>query len=158
MATLLAPAMFAATIYMVLGRLVRATKSFSLLIIPEQYLTVLFVGGDVFSFLVQSGGCRLMVMGDIRKFNLGGKIVVIGLAVQIVMFGLFVIAAAVLHIRLRQRGDFYPERAVYRPVLKPLYSVSILILVRSIYRIIQFVQGLDGYLLQTEWPTLWVPN
>lgn len=53
---LVAPALLAASIYMVLGRLMRFTESESLSPIRVNWLTKIFVCGDVFSFFVQSGG------------------------------------------------------------------------------------------------------
>jgi len=34
-----------------------------------------------------------------------------------------------------------------------LYATSLAILVRNIYRMVEFVMGQDGYLLSREWPT-----
>jgi hypothetical protein len=155
--TLLAPALFAATIYMVLGRLARPVpQSRPLLIIPERYLTGVFVGGDILSFVVQGGGCGLMVMRDVQKIKVGEKIVVAGLIIQVLMFGLFGLVAALFQARLerRERARGSPSSAACRPVLYALYATSALIMTRSIFRLIEFIQGREGYLMQTEWPTL----
>jgi len=53
---LVAPALFAASIYMILGRLILLTQSEAYSPIKARWLTKIFVFGDVFSFLVQSGG------------------------------------------------------------------------------------------------------
>jgi hypothetical protein len=53
---LLAPSLFAASIYMVLGRLVRRIDGDSRSLIQSTKLTKIFVVGDVLAFLVQSGG------------------------------------------------------------------------------------------------------
>jgi hypothetical protein len=53
---LLAPALFAASIYMVLGRIIRLTDGESHSLIRASWLTKIFVTGDVLSFLAQSGG------------------------------------------------------------------------------------------------------
>lgn len=55
---LLAPALFAASIYMVLGRIIRLVEAESHSLIRVNWLTKIFVTGDVLSFLVQSGGMR----------------------------------------------------------------------------------------------------
>lgn len=54
--TLLAPALFAASIYMVLGRMITFVDGEHLAPIRVSRLTKIFVAGDVFSFLVQSSG------------------------------------------------------------------------------------------------------
>lgn len=57
---LLAPSLFAASIYMILGRIIRLTHGDSRSIIRPSRLTKVFVLGDVLSFLIQSGGNSLM--------------------------------------------------------------------------------------------------
>ena len=53
---LLGPSFFAASIYMVLGRLIRLTGGERNSMIRPSWLTKIFVVGDVLSFFVQSGG------------------------------------------------------------------------------------------------------
>ena len=55
---LVAPAMFAASIYMVLGRIIVAIEGEKLSLIKKKWLTKIFVAGDVLSFLVLSSGMR----------------------------------------------------------------------------------------------------
>lgn len=54
--TLLAPALFAATIYMCLGRIIKLTDGAHLSLIPLSILTRLFVGGDIMGLLIQGAG------------------------------------------------------------------------------------------------------
>jgi len=53
---LLAPPLFAASIYMILGRIIRLINGDALSLVRPKWLTKTFVFGDVISFLVQSGG------------------------------------------------------------------------------------------------------
>lgn len=53
---LLGPSLFAASIYMILGRIIRLVEGDSNSLIRASRLTKIFVCGDVVSFLVQSGG------------------------------------------------------------------------------------------------------
>lgn len=53
---LLAPALFAASVYMTLGRIIRLLHAGSVCLIRPSWLTKIFVTGDVLSFLIQSGG------------------------------------------------------------------------------------------------------
>lgn len=50
---LIAPALFAASVYMILGRIVRLVDGARHSIIPVQWLTKIFVATDVISFLMQ---------------------------------------------------------------------------------------------------------
>lgn len=53
---LVAPALFAATIYMELGRIVTLIDGEGHSLIPRKWMTKLFVIGDVLSFFLQGGG------------------------------------------------------------------------------------------------------
>lgn len=53
---LIAPAFFAASIYMVLGRIIRMIDAEQYSLIRVKWLTKIFVCGDVLSFLMQASG------------------------------------------------------------------------------------------------------
>ena len=82
----------------------------------------------------------------------GNNIVIGGLIVQIIFFGFFLISAVIFQRRIMTNPT--PESvADYVPWPKhmyALYSTSILILIRSIFRVAEYVQGSDGVLLSTE--------
>jgi len=152
---LLAPVLFAASIYMTLGRVIRAVGGDRFSPIRPTRLTKLFVAGDVLSLAIQGSAAGLMVISSLA--NTGRMLVIVGLVVQIVIFGLFCITAVVFHCRMKRdvaaaaacaRG----ERLGWEQILRVLYAVSALIMARSLFRVVEFVMGNDGYLLSTEWP------
>jgi hypothetical protein len=53
---LLAPALLAASIYMLLGRIILVLRAESHAIMKKKWLTKVFVTGDVLSFLLQGAG------------------------------------------------------------------------------------------------------
>lgn len=53
---LLAPPLYAASIYMTLGRLVGYLNAEYLSVVPVRWLTPIFVTGDVIAFLMQAAG------------------------------------------------------------------------------------------------------
>jgi hypothetical protein len=53
---LLGPTFFAASVYMILARIIRLVDGEKHSIIKIKWLTTIFVTGDVLSFFVQSGG------------------------------------------------------------------------------------------------------
>ncbi|KAM6507179.1 hypothetical protein FALCPG4_018561 [Fusarium falciforme] len=55
---LVAPALFAASIYMILGRLIRTLRAEHHSLIPVKWVTKIFVTGDVLSFGLQAAGGR----------------------------------------------------------------------------------------------------
>lgn len=161
---LLPPVLFAATIYMILGRIIRAVKGEQYSLVRVAWLTKIFVICDVFSFFVQGGGAGLMAQGG-ENSKLGEKLIVGGLMIQVVAFGFFCVTAGVFHYRYQtysvgavaysHRDENGKGRGLWKQGLYALYGNSILIMVRSIFRVIEFSMGQDGYPLTHEW-TLYV--
>ena len=56
MLILVAPPLFAASIYMTLGRIIVKLGTEDMSLVPVRFLTKIFVVGDVISFLLQCGG------------------------------------------------------------------------------------------------------
>ncbi|KAJ0423196.1 RTA1-domain-containing protein [Aspergillus carlsbadensis] len=154
---LLGPALFAASVYMILGRIIRSVRgeNHSPLRIP--WLTKTFVLCDILTFIIQAGGSGMMVNSDLT--NTGEAIVIAGLAIQVVSFCLFLVTAIIFHARMRSDPDPSPASRdpshPWRQHLGSLYAISGLILVRSIFRVVEYVMGNDGYPLTHEW-TLYI--
>jgi hypothetical protein len=53
---LVAPALFAASIYMILGRIIQLTGGDKHSWIPHRWMTRFFVLGDMFAFMLQGSG------------------------------------------------------------------------------------------------------
>lgn len=53
---LVAPALFAASIYIILGRIILLVDGERYSLVRQKWLTKIFVTGDVFSFLLQGAG------------------------------------------------------------------------------------------------------
>jgi 4-hydroxybenzoate polyprenyltransferase len=84
---LVAPALFAASIYIILGRIILMTDGERYSLIRQRRLTLVFVTGDVVSFFVQGGGAGIMASGTLSSMSTGEKVVVVGLFIQIAFFG-----------------------------------------------------------------------
>ncbi|KAJ3535711.1 hypothetical protein NM208_g7026 [Fusarium decemcellulare] len=154
---LLAPILFAASLYMTLARVVRAVKGAPFSIIAPRWLTRIFVFGDVFSFIVQSSGAGLRVQAgsadsDIDP-NLGSNIIVGGLIFQIVIFGFFIVTSLIFNMRFRKHaaGGAVVYDVPWQESLNMLYVTSLLIMIRNIFRVVEYAMGSDGYLLSVEW-------
>lgn len=150
---LVAPALFAATIYMTLGRIVRICNGERHLLIRINWLTKLFVWGDVFSFFIQAAGAGLMSAGSASMLDIGQKIIIVGLVLQIVFFMIFVVVAATFHVRMAKDTRRWTSATEFPWVkhMVTLYLASTIILIRSIYRVIEYSEGLTGYLMSNEW-------
>lgn len=82
----------------------------------------------------------------------GNNIIIGGLIVQIIFFSFFVICSIVFQARITSHptAESVADCVPWRKHLYALYATSILILIRSIFRVAEYVQGNDGYLLSTE--------
>ncbi|KAI8154286.1 hypothetical protein KHU50_010771 [Colletotrichum sp. SAR 10_65] len=150
---LLGPALLAASIYMVLGRLIRFLEAEHLAFIRTKWLTKIFVLGDVISFVTQgAGGAILSRAKSLSDVDLGENIIIAGLAVQIAFFGVFIIVICLFHYRIN-RSPTCPCNSVilrWRPFIWILYGASILIMVRSVFRVAEYVTGSNGPLMASE--------
>jgi len=179
---LLAPALFAASVYIILGRIILLVDGEQYSLIPQRHLTKIFVTGDVISFLTQCCGGGIQAAGSLSLLHAGEKIIIVGLFLQIAFFGFFIVLASLFHIRVSKvhpksssntvRRDsksrfLYSHRRLHsgpcdrssaadihqlpwQRHMFALYIVSALIMVRSIFRIIEYLQGNNGYLLRHE--------
>lgn len=87
---------------------------------------------------------------DVKK---GENIIIGGLFIQIIFFGFFMIVALVFHRRISNR----PTRAAmaivapWKHLIYVLYISSGLIMIRSVYRVAEYVMGSDGVLMSKEY-------
>ncbi|ORY69901.1 RTA-like protein, partial [Pseudomassariella vexata] len=180
---ILAPVLMAGIIYVVFGRLVslvvparaRTTK---LLWVPPCWITPIFVGVDIVALLLQLIGAVLVAGTEPNdsnaqhKLDLGKKIALAGISIQIMGFGLFSIVAARFYFTSKQfaadlesrllKADERQKTATlegssrkfnpnWRTILFTVNASCALILVRSVYREIEFAEGKGGHVQQYEW-------
>jgi hypothetical protein len=144
--------LLAATVYMTLGRLARSLDAASYCLIRSTWVSKIYILIDVASFGCQMAGSAAQASGE-EGAKQGIFIVKIGLGIQLAAFRLFLLMAAVLHIRLDRDPTSVSERKQvhWRKYVWALYAVSILIIARSIFRLVEFAQGPRGDILHTEW-------
>ncbi|KAL7930655.1 RTA1 like domain-containing protein [Trichoderma chlorosporum] len=151
---LLAPALFAASVYMTLGRIIELVDGEKYAIIKRKWLTKIFVLGDIICFflLAAGGGTLASAKSDKSKLDAGNNIIIGGLVLQILWFGFFVVVALIFHRRmiLAPTARSHESNINWRSYLYALYVASSLIIIRNIFRLIEYVQGQSGYLLTTE--------
>ncbi|KAF4765290.1 hypothetical protein HAV15_003571 [Penicillium sp. str.  len=151
---LLAPSLFAASIYMILGRIIRLLDGDSKSLIRATRLTKIFVLGDVLAFFMQSGGGGIMSSAkSASSLKLGEDVIIVGLIVQIIFFGFFIAVSVIFHKRMA--GD--PTSAAmatsvdWHRYMLVLYFASALIMIRCLYRVIEYIQGSTGFLQSHEY-------
>ncbi|CAG7978860.1 unnamed protein product [Penicillium salamii] len=165
MLILVAPPLFAASIYMTLGRIIVKLDAEEMSLVPVRFLTKIFVVGDVISFLLQCGGGGYMAAGTLSAMDIGANIVIGGLAIQLLFFGFFVVVSAIFHWRVKKRSEYSnlsgasrtttsrnpKTKMTWESIMWALYIACLLILVRSIFRVVEFVEGNDGFIMRREY-------
>lgn len=103
-------------------------------------LTILSLGGGI------------MASGTPSALDLGETIIIIGLAVQIAFFSGFVVVTGVFHLRITRNptNEVLNNAFPWRTHLLALYVGSTLIWIRCVFRLIEYAQGNDGYLISHE--------
>ncbi|KAF5228660.1 hypothetical protein FAUST_10965 [Fusarium austroamericanum] len=150
---LLGPTFYAASIYMILGRLIRLLKAEKHSLIRTSWLTKIFLLGDIISIALQGiGGGKLANADSPDDRETGENIIIAGLTVQILFFGLFIIVTGLFHFRFLE--DFTGRKSIYgtkwERSLVLIYVASVLILIRSLFRMIEYIEGYDGELQSKE--------
>ncbi|CAG8918218.1 unnamed protein product [Penicillium salamii] len=177
---ILAPVLMAACCYIIFSRILflivpREKRTFKLCWVPPRFITPLFVGFDIVALLLQMGGAIMITSVDDNdknaadKLNTGKHVAQIGVIVQLVAFGLFAVAAVRFNFTSKRFTEFVRERYEsvsekehivggvakdkhWPTLLRVVNFTTILILVRSIYRLVEFTEGTTGYLNTHEWP------
>lgn len=82
----------------------------------------------------------------------GQHVVIGGLVLQIIFFGFFVVVAAVFNLRINKvpTARSASSSVPWRRHIHALYCASGLIMLRSILRVVEYVQGNAGYIMSHE--------
>ncbi|RDW65268.1 RTA1 protein-like protein [Coleophoma crateriformis] len=178
----LAPVLMAAGFYVVFGRIVYhvvppAERKARVLWVSPRFVTPIFVTSDVICLFLQLvGAIKVSSINPTdpnasEEANKGRNIALIGVVLQLVVFGFFCITAARFNFTSRAfladyekrinaptdakyvQIDDYPKK-VKKNWQQLLLAVNIgcgLILVRTIYRTVDFSLGRKGYTEEHEW-------
>ncbi|KAF3394379.1 Protein RTA1 [Penicillium rolfsii] len=177
---ILAPVLMAACCYVLFSRILflivpRQERTFRLCWVPPRFITPLFVGFDVVALFLQLIGAVMISSVDATetdaasKLNRGKHIAQAGVIVQLAAFGLFSVAAVRFNFTSKRFTKSTQERYEmfgdedyiidgvvkkknWPALLRVVNLTTLLILVRSIYRLVEFTEGVTGYLNTHEWP------
>ncbi|KAJ7105176.1 RTA1 like protein-domain-containing protein [Mycena epipterygia] len=163
---LLSPCLFLALDYSILGRLsgiLGPEVSSKTMFITPTRVAKIFVWGDVATFLMQALGGSMTTSSSRTSANLGNTIMLIGLGIQLVSFALFVTLAIVFGFRVRTRfPEVWHVRGGARLTvfgghvadwLILYYTLCVTccgILIRSVFRMAESIQGHSGYISTHE--------
>lgn len=140
---------------MFLGRLIRASGHPHLSFIRINVVTKPFVCGDILCFFIQAGGAGKLVHTEtLDEISTAQNTVLVGLILQIVFFCICLLCYRVPCTRLECHAARTVDPKLRLPSMPfSLYLCSILIVVRNLYRVIEYRAGKSGYLQSHEWPT-----
>lgn len=148
-----APPLIAATIYMFLGRLIRALDAEHLSSIRPKWLTPIFVINDIICFLTQIAGAGVQVTGDQRVMSIGKKATLAGLIFSLIVFCFFVLVGAVFHRRCNRDPPgilLKNPQLTWQPYMWAMYIACFVIMLRNLIRTIQFGSGKESTLNTKE--------
>lgn len=171
---LLAPLWINAYIYMLLGRMIHFflvdDRIFGL---RARRITKCFVWFDVIAFLIQaSGGLMVTPEASVKTQKLGLNIYTAGVAVQLFFLAIFTSLAVGFQKRLKQQSLSFaapgndsdsesqlqrdpapdvPRPALAKRLLIILYVVMGLVILRNIYRLVEFSIGVNSVITKNEW-------
>lgn len=121
--------------------------------IPPRRLGWIFVTSDVVSFLTQACGISIAAGAEWEgdSAEIGTHILRLGLCLQLLTFTIYIFMLwwrFVRRVKLVQ-GGFEPR---VKSLLVGVAIACVSVEVRSVYRVVEFALGLDGYPFQNEWP------
>ncbi|KAF3922726.1 hypothetical protein ABW21_db0206508 [Orbilia brochopaga] len=153
----IAPACYAAGIYLCLARIVVAFGEDISRIKPRWY-TYIFISCDFISLLMQSaGGAIASTANDKAGQTTGTNITIAGLSWQVFTMLLFMILCGEFAWQCYQRRDqFDVQQATlrnsrkFRYFLIALGAATVFIFIRCVYRVAEMTQGWGGKLMSNE--------
>jgi hypothetical protein len=95
------------------------------------------------------------MLADDERAATGNTIVIAGLLLQVFLFIGFMICCLVFHLRYKAHltDNFAVSDVPWKSCLHMLYWTSMMVLVRNVFRVIEYIMDKEGYLQQYEWPT-----
>ncbi|KAM0228730.1 hypothetical protein ACHAPO_010480 [Fusarium lateritium] len=147
---LLGPTCYSATIYMLLGRFIKYLEGDKYALIKPRWLTKIFLLGDITSIALQAfdGGKSNKSDAPQLTWTTTEDAVVAGLIVQLVFFTMFVVVTVCFHYRFAKNSLVQPPN--WHNFMMAIYFACMLILIRSIYRMVEYIQGPDAELQSKE--------
>ena len=89
-------------------------------------------------------------MASSKTMTTGKLLVVTGLCLQVVFFGFFVICGGRFHHRILQSPTLASTNRSWKKYIYTLYATSIIILIRSVFRVVLFAESNDSFLMRNE--------
>ncbi|TDZ41202.1 Protein RTA1 [Colletotrichum trifolii] len=147
------PPLFAASIYMSLGRIITTLHLRRHAMISPRLTALFYVVVDIGCFVSQVFGSIMPASGDASSIELAKKIIMAGLLAQLAVIVLFTLSCWSSHRTAKKQGvDLNAVRAGVRwhKYYRMTYVVAGLMFVRSLVRGIEYLQGEGGFVMEHE--------
>ena len=116
---------------------------------PGRIATFFFLS-DVAAFLIQASAAAFLTSSDPSAVSHGLTIIKIGLAWGLAFIGLFFCVTCYVYLSPRYDIRAHPDYAAIRRLYVSLFVTISMLLVRSLYRMVEFVQGNTGAIATHE--------
>lgn len=148
-----APVFFSAAIYVVLVRFInKAGRQYAPL--PPKVIIIVFVVLDVVTTGIQVAGAALIGTAESngKDSSTANNILLAGLAIQVFSFAVFfaILCACIWRVWHQKSSNAWVGSSQAQLLMLALVTTSILIELRTIFRLIETAQGVFGYLSSHE--------
>ncbi|CBF87495.1 RTA1 domain-containing protein, partial [Aspergillus nidulans FGSC A4] len=168
----LAPVLVCASLYVLLGRIIRSTRVTGAGIKEEtgeaekrievkvggivrvSYLPKILITLDVAAMLTQGGGSAIASAGEWKGTleDIGTSVLIGGLALQVATFTVFLSVVFSFHQKILRHGEEGMGMVLRGVYIGGLFIMVLLSQIRSIFRLIEFALGTESYIMTNEWP------
>jgi len=116
--------------------------------IKSHVMSKYYVLADITAFVVQAAGGVLLSPGSDQKIlDIGVNVYIAGMAVQMFCISTFIALMICFHVRSmrmeREGSTFNQGKRSWKPLLFTLYVVLIMIMIRIVFRLVEFAPGFD---------------
>jgi len=159
-----APTPLVAANFIILGRIIHRLGPQYSRLSPRRY-SIIFVSCDIISLLVQGmgGGISSGAQNSQSQANLGAHIALGGTIFQLIAIAAYCALAAEFLVRYTK--DWPMRRSTPLPgevlrgttdrrlnrMLYAMFIMTVFIVIRTIYRVVEFVNGWNGKVISTQW-------
>ncbi|RYO96283.1 hypothetical protein DL764_007498 [Monosporascus ibericus] len=143
----------AATIYMVLGRVVVALEAQRHSILNVRWMTKIYVFIDIACIFSQFIGAAMPASGEPDAFVKARIILIAGLVTQLAALSIFIATCWQIHRRLSRDPPIsvaaYP-RISWERYFWVIEAMTVLMIIRSVVRAVEYLQGEHGFVISHE--------
>ncbi|SMN20079.1 similar to Saccharomyces cerevisiae YGR213C RTA1 Protein involved in 7-aminocholesterol resistance [Maudiozyma saulgeensis] len=149
---LVAPNLFMTTMYLIFGRLNQLININGNFIFSETINRRLFVTGNIAGSVLQGVGSGISSGGTQSDYNQGKKLMLAGLFIQVGIFAIFVLREFFLFKIIKNgNNDIAYNTKKWRSLNLVLLASGVLIMIRSIVRLVEVFEGASSPILRYEW-------